>query len=121
MSVLQCYNNKQNLKMVLDTWTEAIITDNISEETVDSVWNKTFICRVNGSIIARDVEEVHPGIRSGLMTILCLLFIVCFFGNLLTITTLTYIRRKYSHEFTTLKGDCVLLLQNLSICDLDWS
>jgi len=104
--------------MVLDTWTEPIITENISEETITSVLNITSTCSVNGTIIARDLEEIHPGIRIVLMTILCILFLVCFFGNLLTITTLTYIRSKCSHEFTTLKGACVLLLVNLSICDL---
>ena len=118
MSALQCYNYKQNLKMVLDTWTQTVITENISEETVTSVLNITSTCSVNGTIIARDLEEIHPGIRIVLMTILCILFLVCFFGNLLTITTLTYIRSKCSHEFTTLKGACVLLLVNLSICDL---
>ena len=118
-TVLQCLNYKQNLKMVLDSWTEDVIAKNISEEIVNtSVSNKTFICLVNGSIVAKDAEDVLPVIRIGLMTILCLLFSVCFIGNILTITTLTYVRSKYSNEFTTLKGACVLLLQQLSICDL---
>ena len=59
-------------------------------------------------------------IRTVLIVILVLMLLVCTTGNIFTLVALTYVRRHHGDEFTSLKGSCVLLLFQLSICDLGY-
>ena len=61
---------------------------------------------------------INEHLKIVLIVSLVLMFMLCTVGNLFTLVALSYVRGKYQDEFTTLKGACVLLLFQLSFCDL---
>ena len=95
----------------------------------NSFWkrNSTFLHNSSWDEVTIECKEKKPesaiidiDIRTVLIVILVLMLLVCTTGNIFTLVALTYVRRHHGDEFTSLKGSCVLLLFQLSICDLGY-